>query len=73
MIDAYDSMTSPRAYRTLLAPVDAVEELVENSGTQFDAEVVRIFLDVLAENGEINQEDWTRLKEGDKWLRPASL
>ncbi len=73
VVDAYDSMTSARAYRTLLTPVDAVEELVENSGTQFDAEVVRLFLDVIAENGEISQEDWTRLKEGDKWLRPASL
>jgi HD-GYP domain-containing protein (c-di-GMP phosphodiesterase class II) len=73
VVDAYDSMTSPRAYRTLRSPKDAAQELVENSGTQFDAEVVRIFFDVLVENGEISQEEWTRLKEGDRWLRPASL
>jgi len=73
VVDAYDSMTSPRSYRNLLSPLQAAGELVEHAGTQFDAEVVRLFLDVLVENGELSQDEWMKLKEGERWLRPASL
>lgn len=41
--DSYDAMTSRRAYRTNLEPRAAAEELLENSGTQFDPIVVRTF------------------------------
>jgi signal transduction histidine kinase/putative methionine-R-sulfoxide reductase with GAF domain len=72
-VDAYDSMTSPRPYRRTLRPHEAAEELAENAGSQFDPEVVRLFLDVLAENGELSRDEYQRLKDGERWLRPASL
>jgi HD-GYP domain-containing protein (c-di-GMP phosphodiesterase class II) len=46
--DAFDAMTSKRAYQPAL-PVDfAVHEIRKNSGTQFDPAVVAIFLDLAA-------------------------
>lgn len=44
--DAFDAMTSVRAYQPAL-PVDyAVNEIRNNSGTQFDPAVVEIFLEL---------------------------
>ncbi len=46
--DAYDAMTSVRAYQPAL-PVDfAVHEIGRNAGTQFDPDVVDIFLELAA-------------------------
>jgi diguanylate cyclase (GGDEF)-like protein/putative nucleotidyltransferase with HDIG domain len=41
--DAYDAMTSDRAYRGRLTPHEAVEELKRCAGTQFDPHVVEVF------------------------------
>ncbi len=44
--DAFDAMTSVRAYQPAL-PVDyAVNEIRSNAGTQFDPQVVEIFLEL---------------------------
>jgi K+-sensing histidine kinase KdpD len=53
IVDAYQSMTSDRPYREKMAPEDAIMELVECSGTHFDAEVVDAFVDVVAGEGRI--------------------
>jgi diguanylate cyclase (GGDEF)-like protein len=45
--DAYEAMTSDRAYRPALAAVEARRELLENAGTQFDATVVEAFVGLL--------------------------
>ena len=42
--DAYDAMTTNRAYRPSRGPADAVEELRRCSGAQFDEAVVQAFL-----------------------------
>jgi response regulator RpfG family c-di-GMP phosphodiesterase len=42
--DAYDAMTTDRAYRQALPHVIACGELERCSGTQFDPDIVRIFL-----------------------------
>jgi HD-GYP domain-containing protein (c-di-GMP phosphodiesterase class II) len=42
--DAYVAMTSPRPYREELTPAEAVATLRENAGTQFDPEVVEVFV-----------------------------
>jgi HD-GYP domain-containing protein (c-di-GMP phosphodiesterase class II) len=47
--DAYDSMTTDRAYRKALSYEEAVSELVRCRGTQFDPVVVDAALPVLAE------------------------
>ena len=41
--DAYDAMTSDRAYRGRLTPRAAVEELERCAGTQFDPSIVATF------------------------------
>jgi diguanylate cyclase (GGDEF)-like protein/putative nucleotidyltransferase with HDIG domain len=41
--DAYDAMTSDRAYRSRLTPQEAVEELQRCAGSQFDPEIVEVF------------------------------
>lgn len=72
IVDAYDSMTSDRAWRPARTPGEAAAELIDNAGTQFDAEVVLTFLDVLAENAELTRREYLRLKEDQTWLHPAS-
>ena len=45
--DSFEAMISDRPYRAALSPYEAVLELELNSGTQFDPDVVRVFLQVL--------------------------
>lgn len=45
--DAYDAMTSPRAYRAQMSKEKAIEELRKNKGTQFNPNVVEAFLKIL--------------------------
>lgn len=42
--DAFDAMTSNRAYRAALSVQDAYDELRRNAGTQFDPKVVTAFV-----------------------------
>lgn len=45
--DTFDAMTSKRTYRNAL-PLDVVtEEIADCSGTQFDPEIAKVFLDIL--------------------------
>jgi diguanylate cyclase (GGDEF)-like protein len=50
--DAFDAMTSTRAYRGARSADDAIAELQSCAGTQFDPDVVEVFCD-LVEGGEI--------------------
>ncbi|MDP2906250.1 MAG: HD domain-containing protein [Candidatus Omnitrophota bacterium] len=48
LADAYESMRSARSYRKVpLSRAETVEEIKKNSGTQFDPEVVRAFLNIV--------------------------
>ena len=49
--DAFDAMTSARAYRPALDSGDAIRELWRCAGTQFDAEVVQSLVSALAVAG----------------------
>jgi diguanylate cyclase (GGDEF)-like protein/PAS domain S-box-containing protein/putative nucleotidyltransferase with HDIG domain len=42
--DSFDAMTSPRPYRSALSVKDAIEEIRQGAGTQFDSKVVQAFL-----------------------------
>ncbi|MDA8233625.1 MAG: HD-GYP domain-containing protein [Clostridia bacterium] len=46
--DVYDAMTSERVYRSSRSIRDAVQELIDSSGTQFDPKIVRAFLKYVA-------------------------
>jgi putative two-component system response regulator len=43
VVDAFDAMTTSRAYRPSRTPVDALDELQRDAGTHFDAAVVDAF------------------------------
>jgi len=61
VVDAYVAMTTPRPYRKVMPHDLAVKEIVRNSLTQFDPEVVRVFL-AAVEGGRITGTGGT---EGD--------
>ncbi|QEL64897.1 hypothetical protein OTERR_14210 [Oryzomicrobium terrae] len=44
IVDVYDAMTSPRAYRGPTQAADAVRRLFEGGGTLFDADLVKAFV-----------------------------
>jgi HD-GYP domain-containing protein (c-di-GMP phosphodiesterase class II) len=46
--DAYGAMTADRPYRRAMTASDALDEIQAGSGSQFDPEVVRAFLEALA-------------------------
>lgn len=49
--DAYDAMTSERSYRKGMCKEQAIKELMKCSGTQFDSEIVDVFVNqVLQDN-----------------------
>lgn len=54
VVDAFDAMTSARAYRPALESTDAIRELWRCAGTQFDAEVVQALVQTLAVAGTDN-------------------
>ena len=43
--DAYDAMISERSYKKSLTKKEAIQELIANSGTQFNAECVQVFIE----------------------------
>jgi putative nucleotidyltransferase with HDIG domain len=54
--DAYDAMTSTRAYRNAMNHDQAAEILEQGSGTQWDPIVVRAFIDVLKEQHHLDEQ-----------------
>src|SRR5215211_737968 len=49
--DAYQAMTSHRAYRKALPPAAAASQLCAGAGTQFDPGIVECFVELLQERG----------------------
>ncbi len=54
--DAYDAMTSRRAYAALFSPDEALAELESGRGSQFDARLVNVFVKLVRERGEALRE-----------------
>jgi diguanylate cyclase (GGDEF)-like protein/PAS domain S-box-containing protein len=48
IVDAYDAMTCDRPYRKAMSHESAVEELMACRGSQFDPELVRVFLECIS-------------------------
>jgi signal transduction histidine kinase len=51
VIDAWFALTRTRTYRHSLAPLEALAEIQQHAGTQFDTQVVEAFASVLREEG----------------------
>ncbi len=49
IVDAFDSMTNKRPYRNAMPPAEALGELQRCAGSQFDPQLVKVFLKVVAE------------------------
>ena len=48
--DAFDAMNSNRVYRNKLTKEDIVNEIEKNKGKQFDPEIAKIMLDIIADD-----------------------
>lgn len=47
IVDAYDVMVSGRAYKEKMNNEDAIEEIKRTSGTQFDPNLAKIFIEII--------------------------
>jgi len=47
VVDAYDAMTSDRPYRSAMSRESAIAELRKHAGSQFDPEVVEVFVNII--------------------------
>jgi len=45
LLITFDAMTHDRSYRKAMSKEAAVAEIINNAGTQFDPEVVRVFVE----------------------------
>jgi HD-GYP domain-containing protein (c-di-GMP phosphodiesterase class II) len=52
--DAFDAMMSDRHYRRHLSLEESRDQLIKGSGTQFDKDIVDIFLRLIDEDKELN-------------------
>lgn len=52
--DTYDAITSDRPYREALSKHEAIFEIKRCSGSQFDSEIVKVFVDMMFEKENIN-------------------
>jgi HD-GYP domain-containing protein (c-di-GMP phosphodiesterase class II) len=52
VVDAFDAMTSKRAYRNAMSSEEAVAELRRNRGRQFDPSALDAFLKVVEKNDD---------------------
>ena len=58
--DAYDAMTSHRPYRNDLSLSEVIAELKKNSGSQFDEEILKVFIDQI-----LKQRVWRRIDRNE--------
>ncbi len=56
VVDAYDALILDRPYKDSDGRTFAVEEMIKNTGTQFDPKLIEVLLDILAEDGEYHPE-----------------
>lgn len=54
IVDAYDAMTSDRPYRKKLTEEEAINQLVQNAGKQFDTDLAKLFVE------KVLNKKWTK-------------
>ena len=65
--DAYDTILSPRSYKKARSTEDALAELERCAATQFDPEMVRVFVEALRRAPRLG------IEIGAAWPAPASV
>lgn len=55
--DAYDAMTSNRSYRKLMPQAAVREQIVKNSGTQFDPDIAKIMIEMIDADTEYKMHE----------------
>jgi diguanylate cyclase (GGDEF)-like protein/PAS domain S-box-containing protein len=55
--DAYDAMTSDRTYKKVLSEEEAINEIRRCSGTQFDPEIARLFVE------KVMRKEWELIEK----------
>jgi HD-GYP domain-containing protein (c-di-GMP phosphodiesterase class II) len=58
IVDAFDAMTSDRPYRAAMPVPDAISRLCECAGSQFDPDLVNLFLSVAEANHLESSATW---------------
>jgi len=58
--DAYDAMTSHRPYREDLSLSEVIEEFKRNAGSQFDPDILKVFIDQI-----LKQRIWRRIDRNE--------
>ena len=57
LADSYDAMTSKRTYKIAMEVEEAIKEIKENSGKQFDPKIVDVFINkVLPDNSKTSED-----------------
>ncbi|WP_047983616.1 HD-GYP domain-containing protein [Ornithinibacillus californiensis] len=56
IVDAFDAMTSSRSYRSALPFEEAYRRIIDGSGTQFDPQLVKLFMNVYPNLREIHEK-----------------
>jgi HD-GYP domain-containing protein (c-di-GMP phosphodiesterase class II) len=69
--DAFDAMTSPRSFRQAFTPQEALKELKQESGKQFDPDVVDAMLSASAKMGDKLMEIPARRKSNTEEIKQA--
>jgi putative nucleotidyltransferase with HDIG domain len=54
--DSFDAMTTTRAYRRALSLDEAIAELIRGAGTQFDGDVVKVFIECRVELAVVHHD-----------------
>jgi HD-GYP domain-containing protein (c-di-GMP phosphodiesterase class II) len=57
VLEAFGAMTHERPYRTPWTPEQACEALIEGAGSQFDAEIVQLFVEQVRRQPSIARDD----------------
>lgn len=69
VVDVFDALTSRRPYKAPWETARAVALIREQSGTQFDPEVVEAFLEVIDEREAVDLIQWSdTLSVGNQWI-----